>query len=61
MDQTTVNFFGRYVAIAIGLFLGNWLLAPYISSTSFRDGFYIGIIAAGLVMIFAICSYWMFP
>ena len=39
-------------AVAIGIFLGNWLVCPLIlPSRSFTDGFAIGLIAAVLVLI----------
>lgn len=45
-------------AMALGIFVGNWLVCPLIlPNRSFTDGFAIGLIAAILVMII----YWVAP
>lgn len=42
-------------ALALGVFLGNWLVQPFIvPGRTFEDSFWIGVIAAFIVMIFAI-------
>ena len=33
-------------ALAIGVFVGNWLIAPLIFKRTFKDGFWIGLLAA---------------
>ena len=40
------------VAVALGVFLGNWLVCPLIfPNRTFTDGFAVGAIAAVLVLI----------
>lgn len=38
-------------SLALGVFLGNWLLCPLISQRSFKEGFWIGLMAAVLVLL----------
>lgn len=39
-------------AVALGVFVGNWLVCPLIlPNRSFTDGFAIGLIAAVLVLV----------
>ena len=45
------------IVVAIGVFVGNWLVVPLFCGRTFTEGFYIGLIAAALVLSF----YWMFP
>ncbi len=41
------------IPLALGVFLGNWFVVPLVfESRSFTDGFFIGLIAAVLVLIF---------
>jgi hypothetical protein len=48
-----MNDFYFFLMIAFGVFIGNWLVSPLIiHSRSFTDGFWIGVIAAALVMVF---------
>lgn len=43
----------QIIMLALGVFLGNWLLVPIFSETvSRKDGFFIGVIAAILVLVF---------
>jgi hypothetical protein len=45
-------------SLAVGVFVGNFLIVPlFIKERTFTDGFYIGLIAAGLILSF----YWAFP
>lgn len=45
-------------AVALGTFLGNWLVCPLlIPNRTFGDGFAIGLIAAVLVLIFFWIAY----
>jgi uncharacterized membrane protein YeaQ/YmgE (transglycosylase-associated protein family) len=38
--------------LALGVFVGNWIMAPFFSkSRTHLDGFFIGIIAAVIVLI----------
>ena len=41
-----------FIGIAIGTFIGNWLICPLIiKGRTFTDGFFIGLIAAIIVLI----------
>jgi len=40
------------IFLALGVFFGNWILCPLFGFRSFKDGFWVGIIAAILVIIF---------
>lgn len=40
------------IPLALGVFVGNWLIVPLFLKRSFKDGFFIGLIAAVLVFIF---------
>ena len=41
----------RYLSIALGVFVGNWLVVPAVfDSRTVTDGFFIGLIAAVLVL-----------
>ena len=43
------------IGLTLGIFLGNWLVVPLLfESRSFKDGFFTGLIAAGLCSIFFI-------
>jgi hypothetical protein len=43
------------LALAAGVFIGNWLVVPlFFRSRTHKDGFFIGVIAAILVIMF----YW---
>ena len=48
---------GGYIALALGVFFGNWLFVPLVTKSSFNKGFVIGLIAAALVMIFSLIKY----
>lgn len=38
--------------LALGLFIGNWLVVPLIlPGRSFKDGFFVGLIAATLILV----------
>jgi high-affinity Fe2+/Pb2+ permease len=42
---------GHFIALAFGVFIGNWLLVPlFIKDRPFKDGFWIGLIAAVLIL-----------
>lgn len=46
-----MNKFG--LALALGVFLGNWLVVPlFLRSRTHKDGFFVGVIAAILVIAF---------
>ncbi len=38
--------------LTVGVFLGNWIIFPLVSKRPMRDGFFIGLIAAALVLLF---------
>ncbi|MBT6691085.1 hypothetical protein HOB10_01985 [Candidatus Parcubacteria bacterium] len=38
--------------LAVGVFLGNWLAVPVVFSNTHKEGFFIGLVAAGLVLLF---------
>jgi hypothetical protein len=43
-------YFG--LVLALGVFLANWLVVPlFFLSRTHKDGFFIGVIAAAIVMI----------
>jgi len=42
----------NFAFLALGVFFGNWLVVPVFSERTFTDGFWIGLIAAVLVMAF---------
>ena len=37
-----------FIGLPLGLFIGNWLIVPLFGLRSFREGFFIGLIAAVL-------------
>ncbi len=39
------------VALASGVFVGNWLVVPLVFKSSFQRGFEVGAIAASLVLL----------
>lgn len=42
----------EYLPLALGLFVGNWLLVPIITTRTRRDGFWIGVICVGILSIY---------
>lgn len=44
----------QIVSLALGVFFGNWLFVSLVSKRSFKDGFFVGIIAMALVFLFTI-------
>jgi len=45
---------GYWITLALGVFLGNWIVVPLVFKRTFKEGFFIGIIAAVLILIFAL-------
>lgn len=43
--------------LALGVLLGNWLFLPLFTGKPYRQGFVVGLIAAGIVLLF----YALFP
>mgnify|MGYP001578376808 CR=1 len=42
-----------YLLLALGVFLGNWLVVPiFFKNQSRTRGFFTGLIAAGLILLF---------
>jgi hypothetical protein len=42
------------LCLALGTFIGNWLIIPALTDRTFKDGFWTGVIAAILVVVFAV-------
>jgi hypothetical protein len=44
------------LGMALGTFLCNWLIVPLFGFRSFRDGFWVGLIAAGLILLILVVT-----
>jgi hypothetical protein len=40
--------------LSAGVFIGNWLIVPILTKRTFKDGFFIGLIAAVICFIFGL-------
>jgi len=42
------------IIIALGVFAGNCLIVPLINETTFKEGFYIGLLAAVITLLLSV-------
>lgn len=43
---------GYWIALALGVLVGNWIIRPYIvSNSTHTEGFWVGVIAAILCLV----------
>ncbi len=52
MFKEIVQLLAPTIVLAIGVFMGNWLVVPLLTDRTHTDGFWIGVIAAILILIF---------
>lgn len=45
--------------LAAGVWAGNWLVVPLLGMRTFRDGFFIGLIAAVLTVVINLLGSWV--